>query len=107
MTLASWRRAAWAWVCVAACAGCGTGGPNVVAVTGVATRGGKPVPNLLLTFEPERGRPSSGITDEHGCFTLQYDRRQDGAVVGKHKVYVSFMPRDPGEEAALRGGRAS
>src|SRR5262249_39554660 len=87
------------------CAGCGGDGPRVVAVSGVVTRGGQPVPHLYLTFEPEHGRPSWAVSDAKGRFTLHYDRHQDGAAVGKHRVSVAFKPRDPGEEEDFRTGK--
>jgi hypothetical protein len=68
--------------------GCSSNGPEVVSVEGVATLGGRPVPNLELNFFPEEGRPSWGITDANGRFKLNYTRGQDGARVGKHRVTV-------------------
>lgn len=87
-----------------ACSGCGDGGPEVVPVTGVVTRGGKPVPNLFLSFEPDSGRPSWGITDAKGEFALEYTREEKGAKVGKHRVWVRYeppRPKDPAEEMEM------
>jgi hypothetical protein len=87
-------------------AGCGTS-PTLVPVTGILTHGGKPVPNAGIRFVPENGRPSTGQTDEEGRFTLNYDREHDGAVVGKHKVWVTKLATRPTtkaeQEAAIRG----
>ena len=87
--------------------GCGQEGPKVVKVSGRVTRGGRPVKDLKVTFMPETGRPSWGYTDPDGRYTLHYTRDQDGACVGKHKVFVLYDPRpsDPDEEEewALRG----
>ena len=44
--------------------------------------------NYSLTFYPANGRPSWGVTDEEGRFSLHYTRGREGAVVGKHKVTV-------------------
>jgi hypothetical protein len=86
-------------------AGCGQGGPRVVRVSGTVTRGGQPVPKLFLNFEPQKGRPSWGITDEAGRYSLHYDARQDGAVTGAHKVWVQVKASNPQEEADLRNGK--
>lgn len=79
-------------------------GPTVVQIDGMVTRQGNPVPNLHLNFIPEKGRPSWGVTDDAGRFTLHYDDRQHGAVVGKHKVFVAFRPRNPKEEILIQQG---
>lgn len=82
-------------------AGCGRGGPEVVRVTGTVTYQGNPVENLYLNFKPEVGRPSWGVTDAEGKYWLRYSRDRDGAVVGKHTVWVQFRPRNPGEELQM------
>jgi hypothetical protein len=84
-------------------AGCGPGGPEVVRVTGTVTCQGKPVGNLYLNFKPDVGRPSWGVTDAEGKYSLNYSRDRDGAVVGKHTVWVTVRPRNPGEELQMSG----
>ena len=85
--------------------GC-SGGPHIVPVKGVVTRAGQPVKGLVLTFYPEGdGRPSTGLTDDQGHFELKYDKDTKGALVGKHKVIVTFRPRNPGEGAEFAEGR--
>jgi hypothetical protein len=74
------------------------GGSKVVSVSGVATRQGAPVPALELNFQPEVGRPSWGITDAQGRFTLEYDAQNKGAERGKHTVSVRVLPASPEEE---------
>ena len=89
------RRAllSWALVLPLVCsAGCQKEGPTIVKVTGVLTYKGQPVTNAYLRFRPEYGRPSWGQTDEEGRFKLNYDRDRDGAVVGKHKVWLEVRP---------------
>jgi hypothetical protein len=91
----------------AAVLGCGQEGPKIVNVSGRATRGGRPVKDLKVTFMPESGRPSWGYTDPDGRYTLHYTRGRDGACVGKHRVFVKYDPRpsDPDEqEEWLAGG---
>ncbi len=87
--------------------GCGPGGPKLVHISGRVTRGGQPVKDLTLNFEPETGRPSWGTTDADGRFTLHYSRERDGVVLGKHRVYVSYdpPPADPAAEMARLEGR--
>ena len=86
--------------------GCGKSGPKVYRVTGKLTSNNEPVAGLLVHFQPENGRPSWGKTNENGEFELDYDLQTKGAVEGKHRVYVEFRPGDPGEENALRTGKA-
>jgi len=90
-----------------AVAGCGDRGPTVVKISGTVTRGGQPVKDLSINFIPEKGRTSWGFSDPEGHYTLHYTRDQDGACVGKHKVYVQYEPRpsDPGEEIEMMEGR--
>jgi hypothetical protein len=83
----------------------GCGGSNIVKVTGTLTHKGKPVPNALLTFEPDHGRQSWAQTDEAGRFKIFYDRQQDGAIVGKHKVFIEFKPTTDAEREAMLVGK--
>jgi hypothetical protein len=84
-------------------AGCDLTGTKVIRVSGVVTRGGKPVPNLFLNFLPEQGRPSWGVTDDKGNFVLHYDKSRDGAVAGLHSIFVTFKPSDIRAEKAPVG----
>lgn len=78
--------------------------PTVVKVTGTVTRHGKAVPNLWLTFEPEQGKPSWGKTDEEGRYALKFFDEGEGALVGSHRVYVTFKPSSPEEEMKILRG---
>jgi hypothetical protein len=71
-----------------ALAGCGRDGSAIVPVTGTLTYKGAPVTNAYLRFRPEHGRPSWAQTDDRGRFVVRYDKDQDGAVVGRHKVWL-------------------
>jgi hypothetical protein len=87
-------------------AGCSGGsGPKVVKVTGSLKYKGQPVTNALIQFEPENGRPSWAQTDEEGRFKVNYDREQDGAVVGKHKVHVKMRPSTAADQEAVMMGK--
>jgi hypothetical protein len=87
-----------------ALAGCGAG-PRIVKVRGTLTYKGVPVKHAYVDFTPEHGRPSWGQTDEEGRFTLNYDSKQDGAVVGKHKVSVRLRPTTAAEQEAVMKGK--
>ncbi|OAI40411.1 hypothetical protein AYO40_04790 [Planctomycetaceae bacterium SCGC AG-212-D15] len=91
------------FVCIASLmalvVGCGSQGPRVAEVTGTVTHEGKPVEKLFLNFVPENGRPSWGVTDEAGHYSLHYERDRSGAVVGTHKVWVQVRPASPKEES--------
>lgn len=84
--------------CAALVFALGCGGPKVVKVSGTVSAGGKPIPSLTIHFVPETGRPSWGLTDENGRFTLEYDNKLQGALVGTHTVWVQWRPRSPQEE---------
>jgi hypothetical protein len=86
----------------AAVAGCNRG-PRVVKVTGTVTRGGKPMPGVLLKFVPDgTARPSWGVSDDDGHYELKYDLDRGnvvpGAVIGHHRVYVEFRARSMTEQ---------
>jgi hypothetical protein len=68
----------------------GCGESDVVPVSGTLTYKGKPVTNAYIHFVPEKGRPSSGTTDDQGRFTLTYDPETKGAQRGKHRVFVEY-----------------
>lgn len=87
---------------LAASTGC-SDGPKIVKVSGTLTRNGKPVPHLTVNFIPANGRPSWGLSDDDGRFTLEYDDTIKGALVGPHTVWVVWRPSSPAEEMASQG----
>lgn len=71
-------------------AGCGgTDGPDLGYVEGTVKMDGKPVPNAVLTFQPENARPSYGRTNEEGWYELVYTDEKLGATVGTHQVRIT------------------
>lgn len=72
--------------------GCGGGGPELAQVSGAVTHAGQPVPNLMVTFVPEQGRPSTAITDPQGHYNLQFTQDRPGVLLGKHRVYFEYAP---------------
>jgi len=104
-TLARHRRrfqSASALLILVALTGCHDDAPPIGQVTGTVTHQGKLVPNLTISFMPTNGRPSWGMTDSDGRYTLHWDEDHDGAEVGKHMVSVAFVPGSQSNE----GGRA-
>lgn len=72
--------------------GCGSQSndmPNIAVVKGWVKLDGKPVKLAMITFQPEKGRPSIGHTDFDGNFELNYIADKKGAVIGNHKVRIS------------------
>jgi hypothetical protein len=69
----------------------GCGGEKLVKVSGTATRHGKPVPNLVINFTPEKGLRSYALTDQEGNFNMIYTNGQEGVIVGTHKVWVQLQ----------------
>lgn len=69
-------------------AGCGPGGPALGTVEGTVTLDGAPLPEAEVTFSPEEGRSSVGITDQNGRYDLDYASERKGALVGTHSVTV-------------------
>jgi hypothetical protein len=95
------RLAALGLLCLAT-VGCGRS--DVASVSGQLTYKGKPVPNVIIHFVPENGRPSQGETDRQGKFVLTYDPQTKGAQIGKHKVWVQPNPiPDPSDKEAVPG----
>jgi hypothetical protein len=80
----------------AALAGCGGSGEFKVAATdGRVVCEGQPVPFVTVFFEPLPGEKSAltgksgvGYADAEGNFVLTTYDKDDGAVVGKHRVRV-------------------
>ncbi|MBI1247854.1 carboxypeptidase regulatory-like domain-containing protein [bacterium] len=72
-------------------------------VTGTVTLDGKPSPNVQVTFAPQDGRPSMGVTDESGRYELIYIRATKGAVPGEHSVSIASIPpeQDPGAKVPV------
>ncbi|MDA7994250.1 MAG: carboxypeptidase-like regulatory domain-containing protein, partial [Pirellulales bacterium] len=46
--------------------------PEVADVVGTVTLDGKPLEGASITFAPQSGRSSSGVTDSSGRYSLNY-----------------------------------
>ncbi len=62
--------------------------PELGQVHGKVTMDGKPAAGVMVSFQPEDGRPSWGTTNEDGEYTLKY-LDETGAKVGKNLVTIS------------------
>jgi hypothetical protein len=88
-------------------AGCGEPYPTA-PVSGRVTLDGKPLVHAAVMFSPvapegqnNPGPTSSGVTDDDGRYTLTTDiTKSKGAVVGKHKVRITYMApeADPNDD---------
>ena len=68
--------------------GCGPAGPEMGQVTGKVTFDGVVIPTGTIQFWPESGRPSRGSIADDGTYTLTTFEKNDGALVGKHRVTI-------------------
>lgn len=87
-------------------AGCGNG-LGLASVEGTVTLDGAPLEGAEVIFRPVDGRPSLGVTDASGKYTLRYDTDQMGALQGKHKVSISTAgdAAQSGSEDGASGGK--
>jgi hypothetical protein len=74
--------------CLMLLAGCGPRRPTTAPVQGKITVGGKIVPSGKITFHPAEGRNAIGTIAADGTYTLTTFDRDDGALLGKHKVTI-------------------
>jgi len=81
---------------------CGPEGPDIGKVTGTVTLDTQPLANAGIVFQPVEGRPSYGMTDSAGQFTLEYTEGVAGALVGHHTVIIrtAFWGDYPGDPKA-------
>lgn len=71
------------------------GGQSTASVEGTVTYRGEPLPAGRVVFHPQEGRPAFGDI-HHGRFTLTTLEPRDGALLGVHRVSVSYdRPVDP------------
>lgn len=69
--------------------GCG-GREGVAGVSGRLTFNGKPIEGIEVMFTPleQKVRPSMGICDADGNYTLAFTRTEQGATIGKNRVSI-------------------
>jgi hypothetical protein len=89
------------FACVVVLSGCG--GPSYVKVTGRITHKGQPVPSTQVRFVPDTGeRPSTGLTDDDGAFTLRSSRTQMGALRGSYVVFLTYVTSNEEENHQIQ-----
>lgn len=99
-------RATATWILTASLAacliGCGGGGnnPPLGEVSGHITLNGEALDGATVEFIPESGRPSIGVTDAAGLYTLQFKADTPGALVGNHSVRITSQRSASGGEGA-------
>ncbi len=67
----------------------GCGSSDLGTVEGTVKLDGDPLKDAVVTFQPAKGRPSIGTTDENGHYELMYLADQPGAKIGTHTVRIS------------------
>jgi hypothetical protein len=80
---------------LAACSGCGPGGPELADVTGTVTLDGKPVQGAILEFIPQEPGKSTawGSTDEDGRYEMAFGQSRQGAFPGRTLVRITSDDR--------------
>jgi len=76
--------------------------PELGTVSGWVTMDNQPVPQVLVSFTPEGGRGSVGVTDELGRYELIYLHNVPGATFGPHKVTITTYYADDSSPEALQ-----
>ena len=81
------------WLCLLAVSlGCSSGGEFPTApVKGKVTYKGKEVPNGTVMFVPDKGPAATGEIGKDGTYTLATYGKDDGAVMGRHKVTITAL----------------
>lgn len=82
------RRSAVVLLTLFATAGCGDG-LKLVHVSGTVTLDGSPLQGARVEFQPQGSRPSWGVTDSQGHYSLRYTPEKLGAVPGEHAVSIT------------------
>ena len=75
--------------------------PEIGLVSGTVLMDGEPLSSARIIFGPTVGRPSTGLTDKDGHYTLQYLDRIQGAKVGAHLVSITTYYADEDSQEAL------
>jgi hypothetical protein len=77
-------------------AGCGRGNRPVLArVAGTVSYNGKPLARGKMVFVPSQGRSAVGKIVDGRIFEVTTFDRNDGAVVGPHKIQIASFVREP------------
>ncbi|MBI1248515.1 hypothetical protein GC197_11835 [bacterium] len=89
--------------------GC-SGSQRIVPVSGVVTLDGEPLADAVIGFEPiategefEAGMGSYARSDAEGRFVLRALTKEEGALVGVHRVSVSTVVGKEGPNGEMLG----
>lgn len=94
------------------CSGGAADTPELSQVSGTVTLDGAPLTKASVTFQPQSGSSSVGMTDEAGHYELAYNKDTNGAVPGQHTVRISKMgepgsPNDTEDQVPAKFNRDS
>jgi len=89
------------WLVILSLAGCGGSSdtPPLGLVTGVVTMDGEPLAKAVVSFVPEKGRPSVAMTNADGKYDLIYVDKIHGALLGEHTVQITTYVEEDSPEA--------
>ncbi|MEN6407494.1 MAG: hypothetical protein ABFC77_13615 [Thermoguttaceae bacterium] len=88
-----------AMVLCAMTAGCSRSNRSPLApATGKVLFNGKPLQFGMVVFVSDVGRPANGIIQSDGTFRLSTYGKDDGAVIGHHRVAVTCMEQPKGSD---------
>lgn len=75
--------------------GCGGSAEGVAPVSGRLTFNGEPLEGIEIEFTPleEKVRPSIGVCDADGNYSLMFTRTEKGATIGRNRVSI-VQPMD-------------
>ncbi len=51
---------------------------------------GLPLEGAIVEFRPDKGQPSTGVTDAQGMYELRFTDGRMGAVIGRHTVRITM-----------------
>jgi hypothetical protein len=93
-------------IVLGACWGCGPAPGTLsplIPVKGKVTYKGEPLTKGIIRFEPNGyGRLASGKLQSDGTYVLSTLKDGDGAVAGKHAVYITDIDVKLGKDRAFR-----
>lgn len=69
-------------------AGCGRSEVELGTVTGRVTLDGQPVRGVFIVFQPDGRRSALALLDADGKYTLQYNVKHAGTVIGKQGIFL-------------------
>jgi len=84
--------------------GCGTKTAPMAPVKGKVTLNGQPLTTGNVMTMPEAGRGARGLIGADGSFELNTYTKNDGALVGIHKVAVVAVDEAKGKKGPESGG---